>query len=124
MTWQQEFIRNGATDIESIQRATEEMRDLLEDANRTAQKLTIRKSARYLFRIAPSALGVAGALAGGGPAFAAGGVFISLGAIAIDERFFRSSGNAQFPQTAFMHDARRHFGWKRRIDRIAEPHDE
>ena len=88
----------------------------MEDANRTAQKLTIRKMARYLFRIAPSALGVAGALAGGGPAFAVGGVFISLGAIAIDERFFKSSENAQFPQTAFIHDARKHFGWKPRSD--------
>jgi hypothetical protein len=116
MTWQQDFIRNGATDPESIRRAAQEMQDLLEDANRTAKKLTVRKAARYVFRIAPSALGVAGALAGGGPIFAIGGVFISLGAIAIDEKFFKASENAQFPQTAFVHDARTHFGWKPKGD--------
>lgn len=110
--WQQDFIRNGVTDRESIDRAVKEMRELLDAANAAAKKLTIRKVARNLFRLAPSALGVAGTLLGGGPMFAVGGVFLSVGAIAVDEKVFKSAEQWQSPTTAFMHDARRHFGWK------------
>jgi hypothetical protein len=110
--WQQQFLRNGATDRETIGRAVKEMRELLEAANSAANRLTIRKVARYLFRLAPSALGMAAALAGGGPMFAAGGVFLSVGAIVVDEKVFKSAEQGQSPATAFVHDARRHFEWR------------
>ncbi len=112
--WQEKFLRNGATDRESIERAVAEMRDLLEDAKTAAAKLTVRKIARYAFRIAPSALGLALAIAGlpGGLEGAEGGVFLSLGGIAVDEMVFKSAEQGQPPPTAFVHDARRHFGWE------------
>jgi hypothetical protein len=113
--WQQDFISNKQTDEESVKRAIEEMSDLLEDANEAAKKLTVRKVARNLFRVGPAMLGFAGALAGGGPAFAAGGMFLSFGAVAIDEKFFKSAEDQQSPTAAltvaFVHDAHRHFGW-------------
>jgi hypothetical protein len=110
--WQQDFIRNGVTDRESIDRAVKEMRELLDSANTAAKKLTVRKVARNLFRLAPSALGVAGTLLGGGIEFATGGVFLSFGAIAVDEKVFKSAEQWQSPTAAFVHDARRHFGWE------------
>ncbi|MBR1211171.1 hypothetical protein [Bradyrhizobium sp. JYMT SZCCT0180] len=110
--WQQNFIRDGTTDRESIDRAVKEMRELVDSTNTAAKKLTIRKVARNLFRLAPSALGVAGAALGGGLEFAAGGVFLSVGAIAVDEKVFKSAEQLQSPAAAFVHDARRRFGWK------------
>lgn len=113
--WQHDFISNKQTDKESIHRAIEKMRDLLEDANKAAKKLTVRNVARNLFRVGPAMLGFAGALAGGGPAFAAGGMFLSFGAVAIDEKFFKSAEDQLSPTAAltvaFVHDAHRHFGW-------------
>ena len=113
--WQQNFLRDGATDRESIKRAVAEMSDLLEDAKAAAAKLTVRKVARYAFQIAPSALGLAAAFAGipGGVEIAGGSVFLSLGGIAVNEVVFKSAEQGQPPLTAFVHDARRQFGWKR-----------
>jgi hypothetical protein len=110
--WQQDFIRNGATDYESISRAVQKMSEMLEAANETAKKLRVRKVARYLCRLAPSALGVAAAFASKDPRFAEGGLFLSACGIAVDEKLFKSSEQAQIPAVAFVHDARRHFGWK------------
>lgn len=112
--WQQNFLRDGATDRESIERAVVEMRDLLADAKTAADKLTVRKIARYAFQIAPSAVGLAAALADipGGVEMAGGGVFLSLGGIAVDELVFKTAEQGQPAPTAFVHDARRHFGWK------------
>jgi len=39
-------------------------------------------------------------------------VFLPLGAIAVDEKVFKSAEQWQSPTAAFVHDARRHFGWK------------
>jgi hypothetical protein len=112
--WQQKFIRDGMTDRESIERAVAEMRDLLEDANKATAKLAVRKILRYAFRIAPGAVGLGLAVAGipGGLVGAAGGVFLSLGGIAVDEMVFKAAEHGTPPPTAFVHDARRHFGWK------------
>ena len=112
--WQQKFLKNGSTDLESIERAVEEMRALLEDAKKAASQLTLRKIARYAFRIAPPVVTLALAVTGvpGGPEAAAGSVFLSLGGIAIEERFMKGADQGRPAPTAFVHDARRHFGWK------------
>ena len=110
--WQQNFLRDGRTDRESIVRAVEEMRELLNATNEAAKKLTIRKVARYGFRLAPALVGMAAALAGGGPLFAAGGIFLSVGGIVVDEKVFKAAEQPQSLPAAFVHDARRHFGWK------------
>ncbi len=112
--WQEGFLRDGATDRELIERAVAEMRDLLADAKTAAAKLTVRKIARYAFQIAPSALGLVAAFAGipGGVAIAGGGVFLSFGGIAVDELVFKTAEQGQPAPSAFVHDARRHFGWK------------
>jgi hypothetical protein len=112
--WQQKFLSDGTTDLESIHQAVEEMRELLEAAKTAANQLTVRKIARNAFRIAPSALGLAAAFAGvpGGVELAAGGAFLSVGAIAVDEKVFKSAEQGQPLLTGFVHDARRHFGWK------------
>lgn len=111
--WQQDFIRDNKTDRESIERAIQKMRALLDETNSAVQKLSVRKVARYLFRLAPSILGLGAALAGGGPMFAVGGIFLSIGAIGVDEKLFKAAEQLQSPPAAFIHDARRHFGWQR-----------
>jgi hypothetical protein len=82
--WQQKFLRDGATDRESIQRAVSEMRELLESVKSSTTKLTVRKIARYAFQIAPSALGLAAVFADipNGLQMAEAGVFLSFGGIA------------------------------------------
>jgi hypothetical protein len=110
--WQQSFIRDNKTDKESIGRAIEKMNKLLEQTNSATRKLEVRKVVRYLFRLAPSIVGLGGAISGHGAAFAVGGFYLSLGAIAVEEKLFKSAEQSQSPATAFVHDARRHFGWK------------
>lgn len=112
--WQQKFLKDDATDRESIERAVAEMRELLEAAKTASGKLTLRKIARYAFRIAPSALAVSLAIAGlpGGLEAAAGGAFLSLGGIVVEERFLKGAEQGQPAPTAFVHHVNRHFGWK------------
>jgi len=112
--WQQEFLRNGATDRESIARAVSKMHDLLNETNKAAKQLTIRKVTRCVFRLAPAVLGMTAAVVGGEPMFAAGGIFLSLGDVLVDEKLFKAAEQAQSPAAAFVHDARRHFGWNDR----------
>jgi hypothetical protein len=111
--WQQKFLRDETTDAESVKRAVQDMRELLETAKRTTDRLTIRKVVRYAVRVAPSALGLAAAFAGipGGVEMAAGGAFLSLGGVAVDELVFKAGTP---PPTAFVHAAQRHFGWRER----------
>jgi hypothetical protein len=113
---QQEFLRDGQTDPESIFRSVEKMRELLHATNQATKKLTIRKVARYAFRLAPTIMGLAAALAGAGPGFAAalaaGGTFFSASGIMVDERLFKAAEQPQNLSVAFVHDARRQFGWE------------
>jgi hypothetical protein len=113
--WQQEFLSEGVTDRDAIDRAVKDMGELLENAQRAAAKLTVRKVARYAFRVAPSllTLGLAAAGVVGGIAAATGGVFLSLGGIAVEEKLFKAAEQGTPPPAAFVYDARRHFGWKR-----------
>ena len=114
LDWQQNFLKNGTTDQESIDRAVKEMRDLLEAAKTATRRLKLRTVARHAFRVAPTAVGLALAIAAipGGIAAAAGGVFLSLGGIAVDEWFLKSAVEGLPAPTAFVHQANRHFGWK------------
>jgi hypothetical protein len=94
--WQRKFLNSdGVTDAASIKRAVEEMQDLVSAANTAAKQLKVRKTVRNVFRLAPVGLGLAGALAGGGLLFAAGGACISLGSFAIDEKLFKSAEQNQ-----------------------------
>lgn len=112
--WQQKFIRGGVTDRKSIEHALEAMRASLLDANKAAERLRVRKIARYATRIAPTAIGLVLAALGipGGIAVAAGGGMFSVGSIVIDEKLFPSAEQRTPPWTAFILDARRHFGRK------------
>jgi hypothetical protein len=113
LDWQQRFLRNGATDVESVQRALEEMRELLEVSKKAAGRLRLRTITRNAFRFAPSALALSLAIAAipGGIVVAAGGAFLSLGGMAIDQWFLKDAEQGQPAPTAFVHDVRRHFGW-------------
>ncbi len=109
--WQNGFLKQGSTDAESIQRAVADMRGLLEDARMAAKRLTIRKVVRNVFRLAPSGLGIAASVIGANPMFAIGGAFLSVGAITVDEKLFKSAESGQPAPTVFVKSARRHFGW-------------
>lgn len=58
--WQQNYLKNGVTDRESIALAVAEMRDLLETQKALAKKLPMENAVRYAFRLAPAALTFAG----------------------------------------------------------------
>jgi hypothetical protein len=114
--WQQKFITDGSTSRESIDRAVKEMRELLEQHERTTRRLRIRKTLRYAFRIVPQMIGLGLAVAHipGGIAGAAAGVFLCAGGIGIDESFMKDAEQGKPAPTAFVHHMRRHFGWKGR----------
>lgn len=115
LDWQQGFLKDGTTDRESIKRAVKDMRELLKAAKKSARRLKVRKVVRYAFRIAPPAVGLTLAIAGipGGLVAAAGGGFLSLGGIAVEEWFFKSAEQGQPARAAFAQHVNRHFGWKR-----------
>jgi hypothetical protein len=116
--WQQGFVREGAnggepvTDLESVKRAVERMSDLLADARRAAEQLTVRKIARYAFRLAPPAINLIGYALGWPPvASIAGGAFLAVGGVTVDEKLFKAAEAGQPAPTAFVQDSQRHFGW-------------
>ena len=115
LDWQQGFLKEELTDRESIERAAKQMKDLLADANNATAKLAVRKSARYVFRVAPPAVGLAAAVAGlpGGVVLAAGVLFLALGGVVIEEFLFKAAEQGRPPPTAFVHDARRRYPWKK-----------
>ncbi|HEY4941628.1 MAG TPA: hypothetical protein VII56_09370 [Rhizomicrobium sp.] len=110
--WQQNFIRNGATDAESIRRAVEEMRELVEASNAAAGKLKIRKVVQNIFRLAPCVVAIGAAVTGHPLAFAGAEVGLMVGSFVVDEKLFKSAENQEYAPTAFVRDARRHFGWQ------------
>jgi hypothetical protein len=111
--WQEKFVRGDTTDPESIERAVKDMRELLADIKKTTKKLTVRKITRFAFQIAPAAVSLVAAIAGLPEAIAITGAnfFLSAGGFAVDEKFLKSSERDVPLPAAFVHDARRHFGW-------------
>jgi hypothetical protein len=114
LDWQQGFLKDGQTDVESIRKAVKTMDELLQAANRAAARLEVRTVVRYAFRLAPSVVGAVLALAGvpGGPFAALGGAFLSLGSIAVDEWFLKDAEKDAPAPTAFVQHVNRHFGWE------------
>jgi hypothetical protein len=105
-------VKAGVTDRESIDKAVADMRALLDAEEAAANNLKLKKSARYAFRIAPTVIGLAVAAVAAVPlglAVAAGGVFLSIGGIAVEEWFKTEKGKPD--PTAFVHDVKSHFGW-------------
>jgi hypothetical protein len=114
LDWQQDFLKDGTTDRESIAQAVKDMRELLNGAKKAARRLKIRKTVRYAFRIAPPAVGLTLAIAGipGGFKAAAGGGFLSFGGILVEEWLFKGAEQGQPARAAFAQHVNRHFGWK------------
>ena len=111
--WQQQYLKGGMTDQESVDAAVSEMRELIEELKDDTARLKLRKAVRCAFRIAPPTLalagfafGPAGAIVGG-----AGGAFLSYAEIAAAEWFLKEPENNGPSPAAFVHDIRRHFGW-------------
>jgi hypothetical protein len=112
--WQQKFVRDGFTDGEAIAAAVEDMADLLEDLRKAAKKHPVRTVVQYCFRLAPALLS-AGAAAVHFPsemAVALGEGFVSVGELALEGWFARETAKPWLAPAAFVHDARRHFGWR------------
>jgi hypothetical protein len=112
--WQQQYLRNGKTDAESIKVAVSDMSKLLKEQKAAASKLPVKTTVRYAFRIAPATLAFAGSFMGPvGAAIGAGaGVFLAGAEIAAEKWFFKTPGQNEASPAAFVHDVHRHFGWK------------
>jgi len=111
--WQQRFLKNGVTDRPSIKSAVDQMNELLQNQRRAAEKLGVRKVARYAFWIAPAAVGLGMMFAGvDSPAatnITAG--LCSIGGIGVEELLFKKAEAQQPSPAAFVHHVNRHFGW-------------
>jgi hypothetical protein len=111
--WQQKFLDEGKTDPESIDRAIKVMKASLDRANQQAEKLTMRKCARYATRFAAPLLALGAAIAGvAGPEVASGGLAIAIGGVIVDEKLFPKSEKGMPAATAFVVEAQRLFGRK------------
>jgi hypothetical protein len=91
------------------------MREALNTMKKAAGRLKLRKAVRYAFRLAPAALGLVLQFFGipGGLEAAEAGLFLSAGAVVVDERFLKGAEQGQPEWAAFVHDYNHiHFGWK------------
>jgi hypothetical protein len=111
--FQQSFIREGKTDDESIKLAVSKMHELLNQAKTTTTQLKIRKSSRYACRIVPGAIALGAAVAHAPIVASAAAVFFAVSGVSVDEWLFKKAEGSGPAPTAFVHDARRHFGWKK-----------
>lgn len=115
--WQQKFLRDGFTDLASIAKALEEMRELIEEekkAVRSSGPSGLQTTVRYGYRIGMAALGVVGVIFGGplGIVLAVGGAFMSIGELAIDTKFLEPDpplGFGQSSAAAFFSQANKAF---------------
>ncbi len=83
--WQREFIADGVTDNESLERAAKEMRELLEEENTAVRNTRIRTGLSVACLIGATSIGLLGPF--GVPvaaAVAAGGAFLSVGQFVVD----------------------------------------
>jgi hypothetical protein len=120
LDWQQQnFLTEGKTDRESIERAVEQMSGLHEKANIAAKRLKTRTVVRHAFHFAPAVLGLIAASTGFGLVFAAGGCFLSAGGIAVEQWFHTEPG--QPGPAAFVQHVNRHFGWNELADSRHRP---
>lgn len=111
--WQQQYLKGGMTDQESIDAAVSEMRQLVEELKDDTTRLKVEKAVRCAFRLAPPTLALAGLPFGpaGVIAGAVGGAFLSYAEVAAQEWFLKEPESNGPSPAAFVHDIRRHFGW-------------
>jgi len=111
--WQQQYLKNGVTDRESIEKAVKDMRELLELQKAAAKRMPFEHATRYAFRIGAPGVALAGLFCtpAGTIAFAVGGVVLTCAEIATEKWFLKKpeTPNAPLP-TAFVTDLHRHFG--------------
>jgi hypothetical protein len=111
--WQQEYLKDGVTDRESIEKAVKDMRELLEAQKSAAEKMPIKPTTRYAFRIGGPGLAFAGLFFGpaGAIVFGAAGVVLTCAEIAAEKWFLKESQGPNEPNpAAFVTDLHRHFG--------------
>lgn len=118
--WQREFIADGATDEESLQRAVSEMRDLLEDEHAAVRNTGIRTGLSVACLIGATSIGLLGPF--GVPvaaAVAAGGAFLSVGQFVVDH--WPTSANSNEREIyAMFRSAQRRLGWDAAAARAAD----
>lgn len=113
--WQQDFLKNGLTDRESIEKAVTVMRDKTADREEDAKRMPMDHTVRYAFRIGAPSLALAGLFFGpvGAIAVGAAGVFLTCAEIATEKWVLREKLQENEPSpAAFVHDVHRHFGWE------------
>ena len=120
--WEQKFLKDDKTDVQSVRRALDKMHELLEKRNAVVRSAKIQTAVRYVFRFGVLPVGLVGGLLVGGPPGAiigaAGATFLSVGELTVDELFFKKTKDDQAEPAAFLHDVRRHFGWEQRTRQI------
>jgi hypothetical protein len=120
--FQEDFLRGGATDRESVERALGELRELLDEERKAVPRMRLKRAIRYAFRL--GAIGAQIALAAAGaPPVACGATegFLSIGELSLDERFAGQGFPGSPSPAAFVYDVRRHFGWERAPRRLRWP---
>jgi hypothetical protein len=112
--WEREFVQDGLTDPESVNKAAEDMADLLADVHAAVPREHLKTRVRYAFRLAPSSVGVGVAIAAAASplalAAAGAGVFLAVGGLTFD-RWAASKESLEPPPHAMFETARRELGW-------------
>lgn len=114
--WQREFIADGVTDEESVQRAVTEMRELLEEEHTAVRNTRIRTGLSTACLIGTTSIGLLGPF--GLPvaaAVAAGGAFLSVGQLVIDH-WPASPNETDRNVYAMFRSAQKRLGWKAAAD--------
>jgi len=114
--FQEDCLRGGVTDRESLDHALKVLHELLDEERGAIPMVRLRKAIRYAFRLAPIGVQFAFAAVGAPPPPLAGGAidsFLSIGELTIDERFAQPTTADSPLIAAFVHDLRKHFGWEK-----------
>lgn len=109
--WEQDFLENGVTDEQALKKAVRDMRELVEDQQNVVRKRRRTMSLRYGYRIGlASILAVSPFVLGPvGIALVAGGAFLSIGELVLDESLFKARPETSYSPAAFFIAANKAF---------------
>jgi len=116
--FEEEFIRDGATDRESLQHLLARLDEFVHDEHKAIASANIKTAARCAFRVAAIGARVGGAAvlqsAGAADPLSLGALdaFLSVSEFTVDERWARDPGPQAPSPVALLHDVRRRFGWE------------
>lgn len=109
--WQQKFLRGDSTDIESIERAIKDMREMMHDVEEEKRIHSgLKMVLKPVVRLLPASPAFFSAVLGlGDPILTFSNMFLTVVAIGLDNTFMKDTKDWSPDPTAFVYNAREHF---------------